>query len=242
MNHPGNQTMRESGSDSSAASKLVRRIHHSESDGVKAIWDELGNIPLPETDHLSALFEPDPRLKEMAADIERLGQSCFDKPPVDFEFNRCMALQITDDWILNLGRLTFNVSRANRLKLFWTIKEVFGEDARMSGFFYYPPGGFKEWHTDFEDPQMDPEKHWRIYLIKSAEDEKSWFHYLDPKTNEIERIYDYDGHLNFFNLVEDQPLWHGVYSHTHRYSLGIKLGDEAIKNLLDLTDIREAVG
>ena len=41
-----------------------------------------------------------------------------------------------------------------------------------------------------------------------------------------------NGHLNFFNLVEDKPLWHGVYSNTHRYSLGIKLGDQAIVLLI----------
>ena len=112
---------------------------------------------------------------------------------------------------------------------------------RMSGFFYYPPGGFKEWHTDFEDPQMDPEKHWRIYLIRAAENEASWFQYLDPVSEEIQRVYDYDGYLNFFNLVEEKPLWHGVVSNTHRYSLGIKLGDDAIRHLLELKGVEEGV-
>ena len=60
-------------------------------------------------------------------------------------------------------------------------------------------------------------------------------------THEIERVYDYDGYLNFFNLVEDKPLQHAVYSNTHRYSLGIKLGDESIKKLLDLEAVRETV-
>ena len=227
--------------DSGAVQKLVKRIHYSESDGVGRIWNELNKLPLPETDHLNELFKPDPRLADIGAQMQRLGQSCFEKPPVDFEFNRRLALQISEDWILHLGRLTYDVSKANRLQLFWTIKEVFGEEARMSGFFYYPPGGFKEWHTDFEEPQMDPEKHWRIYLIKSTTDEQSWFQYLDPVSNEIERVYDYDGYLNFFNLVEEKPLWHGVYSHTHRYSLGIKLGDESIKKLLDLEAVKETV-
>ena len=227
--------------DADSSPSLVTRIHFSESEAVRSIWNELGQIPLPQVDHLRDLFGPDPRLAAVGQEMEALGQTCLEKPPVALEYNRGAAIQITDDWILHLGRLTFNVARANRLKLFWKIKEVFGDDARMSGFFYYPPGGFKEWHTDFEDPQMDPEKHWRIYLIKSAEDKASWFQYIDPVTGEIERVYDYDGHLNFFNLIEEKPLWHGVISNTHRYSLGIKLGDEAISHLLDLRGVKEGV-
>ena len=227
--------------DTTAPSRLVTRIHHTESDAVKAIWDELEHIPLPQVDHLRDLFGPDPRLKELGQEVEALGRTCYGKPPVDFEFNRRAAVAVTDEWILHLGRLTFNVQRANRLKLFWKIKEVFGDDARMSGFFYYPPGGFKEWHTDFEEPQMDPEKHWRIYLIKAAEDEASWFQYVDPVSGEIERVYDYDGHLNFFNLIEEKPLQHSVISNTHRYSLGIKLGDQAIARLLDLASVKQGV-
>ena len=224
-----------------AEAKIVSRVHYTESDGVKAIWDELNKLELPRIDHLAEFFKPNPNLIEVGKEIEQLGQSCFEKPPIQMQFNRRFAVQWSDDWIIHLGRLTFNVSRANKLALFWKVKEVFGDDARMSGFFYYPPGGFKEWHTDFEDPQMDPEKHWRIYLIKSAADNESWFQYVDPTSGEIQRVYDHSGYLNFFNLVEEKPLWHGVFSNTHRYSLGIKLGDAAITRLLDLAAVKDAV-
>ena len=109
--------------------KIVSRIHYTESDAIRAIWDELGNIPLPQVDHLRDLFAPDPRLAEVGEQMQALGQTCLRKPPPDLEYNRRLAIQVTEDWILHLGRMTFNVSRANRLKLFWKIKEVFGEDA-----------------------------------------------------------------------------------------------------------------
>ena len=51
--------------------------------------------------------------------------------------------------------LTYNYARAQKSAVALRIREIFGDQGRLSGFFYYPPGGFKEWHTDYEDPNTE---------------------------------------------------------------------------------------
>lgn len=209
---------------------LVARAHFSQSPEVASLWDELNRMALPKVPSCASLYEHLPGARE---EIVALGQSCMRKPPIAMKFNRRFAFRFSEQWLVHLGRVIFESEKAESLPLWSKIKEVFGEDSRMSGLFYYPPGGFKEWHTDFEDPQGDPERRWRIYLIKSADDRKSWFQYLDPATDKIKRVYDQDGYLNLFSLTEREPLYHAVYANTHRWSLGIKMGDGAIRKMLD---------
>lgn len=221
-----------------AGPELVARTHYSTSPEVGAIWDELIRMELPRAESCGALFDHMPQARD---EIEALGKTCLRKPPIAMRFNRRFAFRYSDNWLVHLGRVIFESEKARALPLYAKVKEVFGEDSRMSGLFYYPPGGFKEWHTDFEDPQQDPQRRWRIYLIKSEEDRKSWFQYLDPASGKIKRVHDQDGYLNLFSLTETKPLYHAVYSNTHRWSLGIKMGDEAIRKLLDCPGL-ERVG
>ena len=83
-----------------------------------------------------------------------------------------------------------------------------------SGHFWYPPGGFMGWHTNQKAPG------WRIYINYTEESEKSFFRYQDPDSGEI--ITKNDDIINFrlFRICPEKPLWHAVYSDTHRFSFG----------------------
>jgi hypothetical protein len=207
---------------------VIHRIHHSEVPELQAIWEALEATELPKVGSCSKLFA---HLPGVPKQIKALGETCFTRPPVKVPFDRRWAFRYDENWVVHLGRLTYDHEKALDTPLARTISSIFGDQGRLSGFFYYPPGGFKEWHTDFEDPQPDSEKHWRIYMLRTTRDARSWFQYLDAD-GKIRKVVDRNGHLNVFSLTESPPLWHAVYSNTHRWSVGIKLDPAIIESLI----------
>ena len=102
-----------------------------------------------------------------------------------------------------------------RLKLRRELGRYFAADLLESGNFLYPPGGFKEWHTN-----MDGEPGWRMYIIHKGEG-RSYFRYVCPVTMKIITIEDEDGQINIFRVGPDLPFWHAVKSiDAYRYSKG----------------------
>lgn len=102
-----------------------------------------------------------------------------------------------------------------RLKLRRGLSDFFGADVLESGNFLYPPGGFKEWHTN-----MDGEPGWRMYIIHKDEG-RSYFRYVCPTTMQIKTVEDRDGQINIFRVGPELPFWHAVKSiDAHRYSKG----------------------
>lgn len=96
-----------------------------------------------------------------------------------------------------------------------------GEYVRdIKGLFYYPPGGFREWHTNMLDDTS-----WRLYYIHTTEDDKSWFRYVPAGSNKTVLVPDRTGYYNMFRLRgrKNELLWHSVYSDTNRFSVGFKI-------------------
>lgn len=83
-----------------------------------------------------------------------------------------------------------------------------------SGHFWYPPGSFMGWHTNSGAPG------WRIYLSYAEEPGKSFFRYYDDERDELITSLDDQWSVRIFEIRKDRPLWHSVYSETHRFSLG----------------------
>ena len=83
-----------------------------------------------------------------------------------------------------------------------------------SGHLWYPPGGYMGWHTNSGAPG------WRMYLSYAEEPGKSFFRYRDPVTHEIVTSWDDRWSVRMFEIRADVPLWHAVYSDTHRVSVG----------------------
>ena len=213
----------------SGGTDVIHRIHHSEIPELDEIWRVLEATELPKIPSLAKVIGNE---REVARQMKALGDTCFKKPPIQIPFDRRWSFRYDEDWVVHLGRMTYDHSKVQATELAATVREVFGDEGRLSGFFYYPPGGFKEWHTDFEDPQIDAAtRHWRIYMLRTTKDAKSWFQYVDAK-GRIRKVIDRNGYLNLFSLTESPPLWHSVYSNTHRWSVGIKLPPHVIERLV----------
>ena len=109
-------------------------------------------------------------------------------------------------------------------------KSIYGtiKYTEVRGLFWYPKGGFREWHTNEYTRQG-----WRLYLVYADEDEKSWFSYKHPETGKLHTIPDKTGYINIFKITKDPPIWHNVYSQTNRISLGIHVTQEFIDKFIE---------
>ena len=119
---------------------------------------------------------------------------------------------------------------------------------KNSGNFYYPPAGFREWHTNqcqynnvasyeygSEHPVFDSTSDcrgqnfttgWRGYLIYAPEDEKSWMSIMDKDQN-FHTLMDKSGYVSLFYLPgEGENCWHTIVSETHRWSIGFRIEEE----------------
>ena len=117
----------------------------------------------------------------------------------------------------NLLAIRRNVDQivANRIRSF------FQEGDKLmihdSGLFWYPPGGFMSWHTNFKTPG------WRLYINYTEEPGKSFFRYRDPDTGEIVTLMDKKWNFRLFKIDPKKLFWHTVYSDTNRYSFGYRI-------------------
>lgn len=107
----------------------------------------------------------------------------------------------------------------------------------ITGTFYYPPGGYREWHTNADKPAG-----WRMYYIRIPENGKSWFNYINPRTQTFIQVPDQDDCFVLFYLPDipavksgERPdyFWHCVVSKTHRRSLGFRVPEDMVRNLLE---------
>jgi len=87
----------------------------------------------------------------------------------------------------------------------------------VSGHFWYPPGGYMGWHTNLRKPG------WRLYINVAEEKDRSFFRYRDPVTGEIVTCDDDLWNCRVFQIRQDLPFWHCVYSETNRHSFGYRI-------------------
>lgn len=125
---------------------------------------------------------------------------------------------IIDEELKHLREKVDEVTKS-RIQDILKLKERFSFE--NTGHFWYPPGGFMGWHTNNRNPG------WRFYITYVDKPGNSFFRYRDPISKEIITIYDKQWNFRLFNVSLDKPLWHAVYSNTHRFSIGytIKLDE-----------------
>ena len=116
------------------------------------------------------------------------------------------AQELIDGWFLNRGKISYP-------KLVWS------SSFAQRGVFWYPKGGFREWHSNFPYNDQTDASGWRIYLVDVAEEGKSGFQHLNSE-GELVHCADRKGYANVFWLPEDRFFWHSVFSHTDRFSCG----------------------
>lgn len=146
-----------------------------------------------------------------------------DQVPVDLEVTRDKPRISPQSGVVRLGP---GMDWQQRLALRDLLSEFFNGEVLESGNFLYPPGGFKEWHTN-----MDGEPGWRMYIVHKDEG-LSYFRYVCPDTMQIRTIEDEDGQINIFRVGPDLPFWHAVKSiDAHRYSKGFIIPDSWMDRL-----------
>ena len=106
--------------------------------------------------------------------------------------------------------------------LYYNSKSVLAQyDAsslEVRGNFFYPPGGFREWHTNSINPG------WRAYCVFSDESSLSSFNYINPASGSLSIVHDKSDHVNLFRVAtsDQDSLWHSVQSSTWRLSMGFR--------------------
>lgn len=109
------------------------------------------------------------------------------------------------------------------------LEAFFGAEIRCSGSMWYPPGGYRLWHTNQNQPG------WRMYVIDfdgAFDDpaETSFFRYLNPRTRAIVTLPERPRMVRFFR-AEQEPsrlFWHCIVNPTarHRWSFGYVVPDD----------------
>lgn len=150
-----------------------------------------------------------------------------------YEYEHRMKSSIKENdntWTRCFGKYTIwstTVYREMRFVLLkYYIRHIIGGNIHIRGIFYYPPGGFREWHSNKYDPPG-----YRLYLVHSLGDSK--FQYID-KNKEMISIPDGDIVLNIFKVgTGDDTLYHNVVSNTDRWSIGFLCDDANVDAFLE---------
>ena len=117
------------------------------------------------------------------------------------------------------------------------------KNIHVTGNFYYPPGGMKEWHTNRISRNIPD---WRCYFIYLTDpNTESYFCYINPITGKFHKMRDKHMTFNIFYLNNDQErlLWHSVKCvKGGRMSIGFKLNPSQIPGLMERLNLRPQVG
>jgi hypothetical protein len=99
--------------------------------------------------------------------------------------------------------------------------------ASQRGDFYYPNGGYREWHSNQYDPHG-----WRLYIVHTVPSGCASFQYVDPHTKTRHQCVDFDGCMRLFRIGSGEDLlWHSIISDGQRWSLGFILNEESAAKL-----------
>ena len=120
----------------------------------------------------------------------------------------------------------------------------------ITGLFWYPPNGVREWHTNRYDTPG-----WRVYLTHVVPEQPfevegkvaalvgSSVSYWQPHQRTARTVRDRDAHAIIFRIGGrgEEPFWHCIKSHdVHRFSLGLHVTNESAMELVRLHRLARA--
>lgn len=121
-----------------------------------------------------------------------------------------------------------------KIRMISALEAFFGAELRFSGSMWYPPFGYRLWHTNETQPG------WRMYLIDFDEDiperdNTSFFRYMNPHTKEIVTLRDRPKLMRFFKIEQrkDRLFWHCIVNGAarNRWSFGFAVPDSWLSKL-----------
>jgi len=102
------------------------------------------------------------------------------------------------------------------------------------GFFYYPPQGWREWHTNRNVPG------WRMYLTLNQVAQGSYFSYKDFRNGTVVHLAEDIAVVRLFKVprpaggLQAGPfLWHAIHSEKGRWSFGINLDGRTAQRVVE---------
>ena len=119
------------------------------------------------------------------------------------------------------GYVKLDERRSRLASLIEGVDDFFGQHCHCQGDYWYPRGGFRDWHTNkFDAPG------WRLYIIDTDVPQQSFFRLKHPRTNEIITVWDEPGTFNFFLIDPRRLLWHCIGApNADRWSKGFVIPD-----------------
>lgn len=118
-----------------------------------------------------------------------------------------------------------------KVRITKAVSKFFEADVKLTGSFWYPPNGYRTWHTNQDTPG------WRMYLIdfdcyEPNLDGQSYFRYMCPYTYKLSTLLDKPKLARFFRVEnnENKLFWHCIVNATkaNRWSFGFKIPDDWI--------------
>ena len=104
---------------------------------------------------------------------------------------------------------------------------------RPRGFFYYPPQGWREWHSNWNTPG------WRMYLVSNTVDRGSSFFYRDFRTGSVVHREEPRAIVRLFQIPRGGGwfrggplLWHSIRSYQGRFSFGLNLNTQTAREIV----------
>lgn len=130
------------------------------------------------------------------------------------------ATPLAKGWMLNRGKISYS-------HLAWMLQ------FEQRGIFWYPNGGYREWHTNHPYDGAIESAGWRIYLVDT--EGKSSFNYLDAN-GALHKVFDKPLYANIFYLPPVELFWHCVASKGNRFSCGFRPLGPAVHTLTKLIE------
>jgi len=148
-------------------------------------------------------------------DLERRGfKACYG--------DSFQAQVLPNGWMLNRGKISYT-------RLAWMMQ------FEQRGIFWYPKGGYREWHTNHPYDGVIESAGWRLYLIDVDGEGESYFNYLDA-SGRLHRVLDKPLYANVFYLPPVALFWHSVVSNGDRFSCGFRPIGPAVQTLTQLIE------
>ena len=143
---------------------------------------------------------------------------------------------ISGGWTARNGKFARNsTSVEGVVSVAKELSSLLGEDLEntsLRGNYYYPKGGYREWHTNQYDPLG-----WRLYFVHIDQSECATFNYIDPVSKARHQCTDTDGMMRLFYVGSgDSLLWHSIVSDGNRWSLGFILNEASALKLINMAD------
>ena len=181
-----------------------------------------------QTNFLNAIINKVPYLNNMRNEV----MAYPDKKKYDYfehsetygsSDSKRVVIPYNDVWTVKNGKYQHLVQNRSFPKYHWdktklTQLQNIGVDPR--GNFYYPAGGFREWHSNRIDCSG-----YRVYFVACEDDNKSGLNYIDPVTDTVKTLYDKNETANIFyvNNSKENAFFHSVFSDTDRFSFGFNV-------------------